>query len=134
MAGQPSHRVHHSNASSWQFRSQSSLRSSLIHFACIGVAPPWLRCEQSKGSNYNAGKMDQTWCSQPSPSPKLSFKFILKAIEPCFKCDLAISSGERDSLNKGFPYLLCYASVSCNIFAMAGQTLMKISHQGWKAL
>ena len=39
--------------------------SSLIHFACIGVAPlePWLRLEQSRGSNPNAGKMDQAWSS-----------------------------------------------------------------------
>ena len=35
-------------------------RSKLIDFACIGVATlkPWL--EQSRGSNPNAGKMDQT--------------------------------------------------------------------------
>ena len=32
------------------------IRSSLIHFACIGVAPPRLL----RGSNSNAGKMDQT--------------------------------------------------------------------------
>ena len=89
MAGQPSHRVHHSNASSWQFWSQSALTFS-----------------------------------------KIVFQVYIIAIEPCFKCDLAMSSGERDSLNKGCPYLLCYASVSCNISAMAGQNLMKISHQG----
>ena len=39
-------------------------RSSLIYFACIGVAPPqlFMRREQSRGSNSNAGKwikMDQ---------------------------------------------------------------------------
>ena len=37
----------------------------------------------------------------------------------------AMSSGERDSLNLGFPHLICFASVCCNISAMAGQYLMK---------
>ena len=41
-----------------------------------------------------------------------------------------MSSGERDSLNLGFPYRLCYRSVCCNISAMAGQNIMKFSHQG----
>ena len=45
-----------------------------------------------------------------------------------------MSSGERDSLNLGFPYLLCYMSVCCNISVMAGQNTMKLSHQGLKAL
>ena len=45
-----------------------------------------------------------------------------------------MSSGERDSLNLGFPYLLCYLSVCCNISAMDGQNMMQISHQGYKAL
>ena len=44
-------------------------RSSLIHFACIWVAPPrlatqqafGLRRDKSSGGNTNAGKMDQTW-------------------------------------------------------------------------
>ena len=31
----------------------------LIHFDCIGVAPPRLFKPQSKGSNSNAGKMNQ---------------------------------------------------------------------------
>ena len=37
-------------------------RSSLIHFSCIGIAPPRLfmpRREQSRGSNSVAGKIDQ---------------------------------------------------------------------------
>ena len=41
-----------------------TLWSSLIHFACIGVVFPWLFKPQacgSRGSNSNAGKMDQTW-------------------------------------------------------------------------
>ena len=50
-----------------------------------------------------------------------------KTIVPCFRCDFAMASGERDSLNLCFPYLLCYASVCCNISAMAGQNLMKSS-------
>ena len=38
-----------------------SIRSSLIHFACIGVAVPWLFKPAAKGgSNSNAAKMDQT--------------------------------------------------------------------------
>ena len=37
-----------------------------------------------------------------------------------------MSSGERDSLNLGFPYLLCYMSVCCNISVMAGQNTMKL--------
>ena len=43
----------------WAFRS-----SSLIHFACIGVATPYLvklQCAMSSGRNSNTGKMDQTW-------------------------------------------------------------------------
>ena len=39
-------------------------RSSLIQFACIGVRPRRLftpQLDQSRGSNSNAGKMDQTW-------------------------------------------------------------------------
>ena len=39
-------------------------RSSLIHFVCIKVAPPQLftpQGEQSRGSNSNADRMDQTW-------------------------------------------------------------------------
>ena len=40
-----------------------------------------------------------------------------------------MSSGKRDSLNLGFPYLLCSASVYCNISAMAEQNLMKFSPQ-----
>ena len=35
-----------------------------------------------------------------------------------------MSSGERDSLNLGFPLPPCYASVYCNISAKAGQNLM----------
>ena len=33
------------------------------------------------------------------------------------RCDFSMSSGERDSLNLGFPYLICFA----------GQNLIKIS-------
>ena len=58
----------------------------------------------------------------------VSLKFYLITVVTCFMCDLAMSSGERDSLNISFPYLLCYASASCNISAMAGQNLMKVSH------
>ena len=58
MAGQPSHRVHHPNANSWQFCSQSTLTFS-----------------------------------------KIVFQVYIITIEPCFKCDLAMSSGE------GFPKL-----------------------------
>ena len=35
-----------------------------------------------------------------------------------------MSSGERDSLNLGFPLPPYYASVYCNISAKAGQNLM----------
>ena len=37
------------------------------------------------------------------------------------RCGLAMSSGERDSLNSGFPYLLLCASECYNISAIAGQ-------------
>ena len=40
-----------------------------------------------------------------------------------------MSSGERDSKNIGSPYLLCYASVSCNISTLTG-----FSHQRYKAM
>ena len=50
------------------FSSSFWLRSGLLHFACIWVAPPWLFMPQAKGcdvnmraSNSNAGKVDQTW-------------------------------------------------------------------------
>ena len=48
--------------------------------------------------------------------------------------DLAMSSSEKDSQDIGFPYLLFYASLSCNISATAGQNLMKTGQQGYKAL
>ena len=47
------------------------------------------------------------------------------AMVPRFKCDLALSSVERGSQYIGFPYLLCYVSVSRNISAMAGKSLLK---------
>mgnify|MGYP001799712102 CR=1 FL=1 len=60
----------------------SNLKSSLIHFACIIVAPPrlftqqavCLRREQSRGRNYNAGKMDQTWSNLTSTKLTLDAK------------------------------------------------------------
>ena len=34
----------------------------LVHLACFGVAPTWLvSSRKSRGSNSDAGKMDQTW-------------------------------------------------------------------------
>ena len=51
-------------------------RSSLIHFVCIGVAPPRLSTpqprEQSRVHNSNAGKIDQSW-SNPFMNNVLSF-------------------------------------------------------------
>ena len=35
-----------------------------------------------------------------------------------------MSSGERDSLNLGFPYVVCYLSGCCNISAMAGHYII----------
>ena len=40
-------------------------------------------------------------------------------------CKLAMSSGERDSQNLGFPYLLWHLFVCYNIAEMAGQIIMK---------
>ena len=46
-----------------------------------------------------------------------------------------MSSGERDSLNLGLPYVLCYfMSVCCNISATAEQIIIKSSHQRLKIL
>ena len=46
-----------------------------------------------------------------------------------------MSSGERDSLNLGLPYVLCYfMSVCCNISATAEHEIMKSSHQGLQIL
>ena len=49
----------------------------------------------------------------------------------CFRCDLVMSLGERDSLCRYiiFQYLLfCFAFVSCTISKMAGQNMMKMPH------
>ena len=53
------------------FGTQLLVRSNVIHFAWIGVDPPWLvtlqamaLClwrDQSRGNNSNVGKVDQTW-------------------------------------------------------------------------
>ena len=37
-----------------------------------------------------------------------------------------MSSGERDSLNLGFPYQICFVSVCCNSSAMGAQSLGRI--------
>ena len=61
---------------------------------------------------------------------KIRFQNDVTTVLPCSGCDLAMSSGERGSQNLGLPYLLFYASVCYNIMsAMAGKSLMKISHQ-----
>ena len=79
VSGQPSYRVHHLNASNWQFESQSALTFS-----------------------------------------KIVFQVHITTIVPCSRCDFAMSSGERDSLNLGFPDLICFAPVRCNISEKAG--------------
>ena len=61
---------------------------------------------------------------------KFCFKFT--TIVPCSRCDIAMSSGERFSQNLGSPQLIYFVSLCCNISAMAGQNLMKISHHGEK--
>ena len=43
-----------------------SIRSSSIHFACIGIAPPRLLREQSKGSNPMKAKWIELDLSYPS--------------------------------------------------------------------
>ena len=50
---------------------------------------------------------------------KFVFQVYVTKIVLCSWCDFAMSSGERDSLNFGFPCLLCYVSVCCNISASA---------------
>ena len=73
-------------------------------------------------------------CQSALTFTKIVFQVYVTAIVLCSINDFAMSSGERDSLNNGFPYLLCYASVCCNFSAIARQNLMKISHQGCEAL
>ena len=41
---------------------------------------------------------------------------------------VCVSSVKRDSLNLGFPCRLCCLSACCNILAIAGQNMMKFSH------
>ena len=60
---------------------------------------------------------------------KIACQVYIITIVPCSRCDFAMSSGERNSLNLGFPYLR-YVPVRHNISAMAGQNLMKNSHHG----
>ena len=59
-------------------------RSSLIHFACIGVAPTQIvtPCDMSRGSNCYAGKMDQA-CSIFRPTSVVHIGNRLK-IGHCF--------------------------------------------------
>ena len=64
--------------------------------------------------------------SQSAPtSSKIVFGVNIITIVPYSRCNLLMSSGEKDSLNLGFPYLFCYVSVIYNISAMAGQSLIK---------
>ena len=64
------------------------------------------------------------------PFSNFVFQVYIIANVPCCTCDFAMSSGFRDSLNLGFPYLHvhCYVPVYSNIFVTAEQNLMKISH------
>ena len=53
--------------------------------------------------------------------------YIIKIYDSAMlRCDFAMSSGERDFLNSGFPCLICYASVSYNISEMVGQSLRNV--------
>ena len=83
VSGQPSYRVHHLDASNWQFESLSALTFV-----------------------------------------KVVFQVYYYNLEPCSSCDFAMSSGERDPLNLGLPYLICLVSVCCNISEEAGQNLI----------
>ena len=66
---------------------------SLIHFACIGVAPPWL--EESRGSNPNAGKMDQTWFTISSWRFVIWVDLTKQQIEDSDELIIAIPSHSR---------------------------------------
>ena len=57
-------------------------------------------------------------------SSKIVFKVYNITIVPCSRRDFAMSSGERDSLYLGFPYLICFESVCLNSSAKAGQNVM----------
>ena len=61
---------------------------------------------------------------------KIVFQTYIITNVPCCRCDFAMSSSQRESLNLGFLYLQFYAHVCCYISAMAEQNLMKISHRG----
>ena len=58
---------------------------------------------------------------------KVVFQVKIITIVPCFRCDLVMSSGERNSLKRRF-------SVIYNVSALAIQILMKISHKRRKTL
>ena len=58
---------------------------------------------------------------------KIVFQVYIITNVPCCRCDFAMSSSLRDSLNLGFPYVHCYAPVCCNISATGEQNLMKIT-------
>ena len=60
-------------------------RSSLVHFASIGAAPPQL-VELSRGSKSNAGNMDRTWSRSNTRNHTLLYcvKSELRALEHKF--------------------------------------------------
>ena len=62
------------------------IRSSLMHFACIGVAP--LSC--LRGRNSNVGKMDQTWST-----------YYLCSSSYC-KTLVTLSKMSRSTIHSGF--------------------------------
>ena len=61
------------------------------------------------------------------------FQVYIKTIMPCSMCDFAMSSGERDSVSLGFPYLICFASVCFNISAIIGRLFYKNFTPGVKS-
>ena len=62
------------------------------------------------------------------PFSNFVFQVYIIANVPCCRCEFPMSSGFRDSLKLGFPYLHCSVPVYSNIFVMAEQNLMKISN------
>ena len=58
-------------------------------------------------------------CQSALAIAKLVFQIYIITIKPCFRCDLVMSSGGRESLIFGFSYLLCFASGSCIISGTA---------------
>ena len=102
-----------------KFRESLSLDDIAKSHSYLTSCKTWIfqtfsaRCTLVSGQlNYRVPHLNASnWLFESQSALKFSkilFQVYVTTIVPCSKCDFAMSSIERDSLNFGFPYLLCY--------------------------